>query len=88
LLDFAPKLNAAISAIDTVAMNANILDDLYPFINATARFKTKTKREDSFSFLFRNLRENGRSSLDIGGFIDIQVDSASLTKCYPSLTQV
>lgn len=44
-----------------------VIDDLYPFINAIARLKATT-REDSFSILFSNLREGGRSSLDIGDF--------------------
>ena len=47
-----------------------VIDDLYPYIRALTRLKTKTKREDSFNMLFRNLRESGRSSLDIGGFVE------------------
>jgi hypothetical protein len=47
-----------------------VIDDLYPFIKAIARLKIRTRREDSFSILFANLREGGRSSLDIGGFVE------------------
>jgi hypothetical protein len=34
-----------------------VIDDLYPFINAIARLKVRTRRNDSFSILFSNLRE-------------------------------
>lgn len=47
-----------------------VIDDLYPFVRAIARLKINTRRKDSFSILFSNLRENRRSVLDISGFVD------------------